>query len=102
MRISLPGASRLFLNYVAMAAVVITAGQTGCLENARCTVEAGPVLMAVKSDNRIIESNGVNNVLRKDRFPAGPAKFWKLWIPQLLRTPPLRVMEGSPKSHASA
>jgi hypothetical protein len=100
MRISLRGASRPFFNYVAMAAVVITAGQMGRLDNPRCTAEARPVPMAVKSDNRVIESDRVNNVLPRDGFPAGQAKFW-LFIPQLYSALPLRAIERSPKNHAS-
>jgi hypothetical protein len=101
MRISLRGASRLFFNYVAMAAVVISAGQTGRLEKARCTAEAGPLLMAVRSDNCFIESDHTNRVQPRDGFPAGQAKFWKLWILQLYSALPLRAIESSPKNHAS-
>jgi hypothetical protein len=89
MRISLAGVSRPLLNYVAVVAVVITAGQTGRLENERWRAEPCPVHMVVKPDSRVVESGRVKDVERKDRFPTGQAQFWKLWIPQ-----PQRVLQA--------
>lgn len=100
MRISLPGVSRPFFSYVAVAAVVITAGQTGRLEDSRWRADACPVLTAVKSENRVIESDRVNYVQRKDRFPAAQVRFWKLRIPQPHSA--LQAVEGSTRVHASA